>query len=80
MGLIYENGYFVNRDTDKAKDFFAAAMKNGHNSASKKYDALTKQESPVVVGAVVNLFSRSNTPEHNPICEKKVDSGCCVVQ
>lgn len=42
LGLIYEDGKYVERNLEKAKEWFAKAAAQGHNKAKEHFDALSK--------------------------------------
>ena len=42
FGLIYEEGKYLERDIEKAKEWFAKAAAQGHNKAKEHLDALSK--------------------------------------
>ncbi len=44
LGLIYEEGKYLERDTEKAKEWFAKAAAQGHNKAQLHLDALNKSK------------------------------------
>lgn len=44
LGLIYEEGKYLERDTEKAKEWFAKAAAQGHKKAQEHYDALNKSK------------------------------------